>query len=118
MVRESVAIMSKIGNRQINCKRCVGYNGAMFRRVIVLFPKFEHLDSIQQLRQKYDPLAAFVPPHITLVAPFESALSSRQLEAHVHAALTEMEAFPITLKVVTGHEEEYLFLNVQRGGDE
>lgn len=41
-------------------------------RAIHLFPKFLNSHIIDALRAKYDPLVQLIPPHITLVFPFNS----------------------------------------------
>ncbi len=47
----------------------------MKERTIMIFPKFDNLDIINSIRDKYDPLAKLVPPHLTLVFPFKSELT-------------------------------------------
>jgi 2'-5' RNA ligase len=90
----------------------------MAKRVIVIFPRFERLDLIEQIRSVFDPLAAIVKAHITLVPPFEDDASSEQLHSHIKQAIQNIQPFHITLQGITGHEGEYLFLNVKRGNDE
>jgi 2'-5' RNA ligase len=87
----------------------------MAKRVVVIFPKFERLDLIEQIRSVFDPLAASVKAHITLVPPFEDDVSSEQLHSHIEQAIKDIQPFHITLQGITGHEGEYLFLNVKRG---
>lgn len=91
--------------------------GEIVSRAIVIFPDFERIEHITELRRAYDPLAFSVPPHITLVFPFESDLTTDALAAHVTAALEGIAPFPIELRGVTGDQDEYLFLNVKRGND-
>src|SRR5262249_52146904 len=40
-------------------------------------------------RAAYDPFATFIPPHITLVFPFESDLTAADLEAHIWSAVRD-----------------------------
>ena len=40
------------------------------KRDILIFPKFKNINKIQELRNKYDPLANLIAPHITIVFPF------------------------------------------------
>lgn len=87
------------------------------KRAIVILPRFDGLDQIEQLRLRFDPLASRIDPHITLVFPFESALSADQLRAHMQQAIQGMAPFPMRLQGITGHGGEYLFLNVVRGVD-
>lgn len=58
-----------------------------------------------------------MPPHLTLVFPFASDLTTAALEAHVAAAVEGIGPFPVELRGVTGEGDEYLFLNVKRGND-
>ena len=46
-------------------------------RTIMIFPEFENMEIIDNIRKKYDPLAELVRPHITLVFPFESQMFIR-----------------------------------------
>lgn len=90
---------------------------AMIRRAIVLFPKLAQIECIQQIRQAYDPLASLIPPHITLVFPFESAISTEDLSVHMSSVARQFHPFPLSLQGITGHTNEYLFLNVKEGND-
>jgi 2'-5' RNA ligase len=68
-------------------------------------------------RDRFDPLAGKVAPHLTLVSPFEDPMSDEALESHVREAVANISAFAGRLQSVTLHEGEYLFLNVKRGSD-
>jgi 2'-5' RNA ligase len=87
-------------------------------RAIVVFPAFTDPTPIERLRRAYDPLADFIAPHITLVFPFTSAIAIETLAAHMRRAARDLAPFEVTLREVTGHMEEYLFLNVKRGADQ
>jgi 2'-5' RNA ligase len=87
-------------------------------RAIVVFPAFANPAPIERLRRAYDPLADFIAPHITLVFPFTSAIATEALAAHMRRATRDLAPFEVTLREVTGHMEEYLFLNVKRGADQ
>ena len=88
------------------------------KRAIVLFPKFENIDAIQAVRERFDPLASFIAPHITLVFPFESELSTHEIGDHVRRAIEGVKRFSVQLSSVTGDfRDGYLFLNVKRGND-
>ena len=90
----------------------------MNKWVVVIFPQFEQSYLIEQLRQQFDPLASKVKAHITLLSPFESALDKTQLRSLLEQSLQHTQPFNIKLQGITGHENEYLFLNVKRGNDE
>lgn len=88
------------------------------KRAIVLFPKFENIDAIQAVRERFDPLASFIAPHITLVFPFESELSTQEIGDHVRRAIEGVKRSSVQLSSVTGDfRDGYLFLNVKRGND-
>jgi 2'-5' RNA ligase len=92
----------------------------MRKRYVVAFPKVADADAWQEilsLRERFDPLAHDVPPHLTLVFPFEDPLSDTALEEHVRGVLYGVHCFPVVLRDITAHENEYLFLNVKRGND-
>ena len=93
----------------------------MQKRVIVIFPTIEapdQLAAIADLRRRYDPLADLVRPHITLVFPFDSEITDRKLRDHVRTCVRSVAPFRAGLSQVTGHEGEYLLLNVKHGNDE
>jgi 2'-5' RNA ligase len=87
-------------------------------RAIVIFPALADAAPIERLRRAYDPLADFIAPHITLVFPFTSAIATETLAAHMRRATRDVAPFEVTLRGVTGHMGEYLFLNVKRGADQ
>jgi 2'-5' RNA ligase len=89
----------------------------MQRWVIMIFPEREGLEAVEALRRRYDPLANQIPAHITLVFPFSTDLSQERLRRHLADAVRGMAPFPVRLRDVTGHEGEYLFLNVKRGNN-
>src|SRR5258708_670166 len=91
---------------------------AVIRRAIVIFPKLAQRERIQQLRRAYDPLASLIHPHITLVFPFESAISTEDLSWHMSSVAQQFRPFTLSLRGITGQTNEYLFLNVKGGNDQ
>jgi 2'-5' RNA ligase len=92
----------------------------MSKRVVVAFPRVPSAalwGPILSVRDRFDPLAARIAPHLTLVFPFEDALSDAALEQHLRSVASDLPAFPVVLAEITAHEHEYLFLNVKRGND-
>jgi 2'-5' RNA ligase len=90
------------------------------KRVIVIFPTIEagQLAAVADLRRRYDPLADLVQPHITLVFPFDSEITDAELREHAHTCVRNVAPFRAVLSQVTGHEGEYLLLNVKNGNDD
>lgn len=88
------------------------------KRAIILFPDFYNMDMIQEIRGNYDPLVHRIAPHLTLVFPFESDLSTDALQRHCDSSLKGMRSFHILLKGITGDfRDGYIFLNVKEGND-
>lgn len=90
----------------------------ILKRSILLFPEFENVELIESIREKYDPLYKLIRPHITLVFPFESELTQKQIEEHIRYQLKDIKPFKIELREITGTNDNYLFLNVKKGNDE
>ncbi|MDP5274940.1 2'-5' RNA ligase family protein [Chengkuizengella axinellae] len=88
------------------------------QRAIHIFPQLQNISLIERLRKKYDPLYGFIPPHITLVFPFESEIPTQKLEQHVRNSLARVHPFTIQLQRVTASFDRYLFLNVKKGNDQ
>lgn len=87
------------------------------QRAIIIFPRFDGDDSnlIQTIRNKYDPLASKIAPHITLVFPFESEISSNVLRQHVDKCLQGHKAFSLIMQGISYEQGNYLFLNLIQG---
>ena len=107
----------KENNIIINISRFL--EGVMFlKRVIILFPNFHNANIIENIRKKYDPLANYIDPHITIVFPFDSDISTNDLKLHFNKVLKGIKKFNIKLKDFTGDfRDGYLFLNVKKGND-
>lgn len=87
------------------------------KRCIMIFPKFDNMHLIDEVRQKFDPLAKHVRPHLTLAFPFESTISKEELEAHLSQVIKDVKPFELELQGVTAsnHFGRYLFLDVKKG---
>lgn len=93
----------------------------MKQRSIVLIPQFRGLEMVENIREKYDPLAHAMNAHITLVAPFYSSFTTRELENWIKKLLNRIEPFELELKgisMASNAFENYLFLNIIRGREE
>ncbi|MEA5094184.1 MAG: 2'-5' RNA ligase family protein [Sedimentibacter saalensis] len=90
-------------------------------RTIMIFPEFENIDVINDIRKKYDPLADLVLPHITLVFPFDSELTNEELNLHLKERLSDIQPFKMELEGFSkqiNNYGNYLLLNVVQGIDE
>lgn len=92
----------------------------MLKRCIMIFPKFENIKIIDEIRDKYDPLANHVRPHITLVFPFESNIETGDLREHISSIVSEIKSFEVVLQGITPVKSfgNYLFLGIQKGSEE
>lgn len=93
----------------------------MKKRVVVAFPRIQSVHEwaeILSVRDRLDPLARKIPAHITLVFPFESAMSDFALETHLRELVAQSPRFSVVFQGITAYENEYLFLNIRRGHDE
>ena len=94
--------------------------GEMSLRTIMIFPMFENMEIINTIREKYDPLAYLVRPHITIVFPFESEISNDKLSKILDNRLFGICPFDIEMCGFTknsDHSGNYLFLNFIKGDD-
>ena len=86
----------------------------------MIFPEFDNIKIIDEVREKYDPLASRVRPHITLVFPFYSDIGSDKLKEHIEYVLLNTGSLKIILKGITPVQSfgNYLFLNIEIGREE
>lgn len=90
-------------------------------RTIMIFPEFENIDIINHIRNKYDPLANLVLPHITLVFPFDSELTNEELKLHLKECLYGIRPFALELEGFSKERNtygNYLFITVAQGMEE
>jgi 2'-5' RNA ligase len=83
----------------------------------MIFPHFKNERLIDDIREKYDPLAEHVRPHITLVFPFDSDIETTKLKEHIVNVASNIKTFSITLSGITPSISigNYLFLNIKEG---
>ena len=90
-------------------------------RTIMIFPEFENMEIIDNIRNQYDPLAKLVRPHITLVFPFKSQMSNEELTQILNIRLMSVKSFELKLGGISKQEDvfgNYLFLDVLQGMEE
>lgn len=84
----------------------------------MIFPKFDHTEVIDRIRKKYDPLANLVDPHITIVFPFQSEMSDKELSDILDKRLNDIKPFEVELQGFSKCENSsgnYLFLDIIKG---
>ena len=88
------------------------------KRDILIFPKFKNINKIQELRNKYDPLANLIAPHITIAFPFSDNISNEELIKKLTNLLKNFRPFTIVFKGIFLSEDNYIFLNCMKGDQE
>ena len=87
------------------------------KRDILIFPKFNNLNLIQEIRNKYDRLASLVEPHITLAFPFKDEISDEELIFKLSKLLQSYDSFKVSFKGISISDDNYIFLNCIEGAD-
>jgi len=64
----------------------------------MIFPKLNDMDIIDGIRDRFDPLAKLVRPHITLVFPFEHDMSNEELEQILDYRLNGISPFDLEMQ--------------------
>lgn len=85
-------------------------------RTIMIFPEFDNIWYVDELRKKYDPLTNKVRPHITLVFPFESNLSKNEIFDILNNRLNKIAPFEIEVQGLSV-SDCWLVLNVSNSSD-
>ena len=88
------------------------------KRCILIFPRFKNIDLIQKIRNKYDPLANLIAPHITLAFPFSDNISNEELISNLTRLLKNFKPFLINFKGISLSDDNYIFLNCVKGNQE
>src|SRR5215218_5033770 len=88
----------------------------MSQRALVVFPQADQFDVVERMRRRYDPQARLIAAHVTIVFPFEDAMSDADLKAHVREATTGVAPFKVRFTGVSP-AEDYLFLEPSNGID-
>ncbi|MBP3595937.1 MAG: 2'-5' RNA ligase family protein [Clostridia bacterium] len=90
------------------------------KRDILIIPKFNNIDKIQSIREKYDELFDKIGPHITLAFPFKREISSEQLKKQLLYIAKDFKPFKVKCKGISLRKDErvntyYIFLNIVEG---
>lgn len=84
-------------------------------RTILFFLNNMSIDKIENIRQKHDPLFEVIPPHITIVFPFKSNISSDALKSHILNLSKGVGKIEVEFANLITNVGNYLFLEVERG---
>jgi 2'-5' RNA ligase len=88
------------------------------RRAVVVFPSEADTVAVERFRVGWDPLAAQIAAHITLVFPFETNADPAVLEAAVKDVAAGHHRFAVDLADPSIHDGEYLFLLASQGAEQ
>ena len=88
------------------------------KRDILIFPKFNNMKIIDEIRNKYDRLSDLVAPHITLAFPFKDEISNEDLVSKLSAILKNFNPFEVTFKGISLSDDKYILLNCIKGNKE
>ena len=86
-------------------------------RTIMIFPQLSNIDVIDEIRDRYDPLAHLVRPHVTLVFPFESEMTNDEVKEKLTHCIEHVTAFELELYGFSKADGNYLFLDISKGQD-
>ena len=85
------------------------------KRDVLIFPKFNNMNIINDIRNKYDRLANLVEPHITLAFPFRDDMSNEDLINKLSSLLKNYSPFEVSFKGVSLSHDNYVLLNCIKG---
>jgi 2'-5' RNA ligase len=86
-------------------------------RVLAIFPQM-NTARVERFRDRWDPLAAAVPAHITVAFPFEWPGPVSPLANALQPLLAACAPFAVELSTPTLWQDEYLFLLVNQGREQ
>lgn len=84
-------------------------------RDILLFPKFENENRIEEIRRECDRLYGVLKPHITLVFPFEDDITDEELIANVRKLVKDEKSFFVKFEGTSFSDDDYIFLDCVEG---
>lgn len=84
---------------------------------VVITPEFSNDILLRDIAKKYDPRAADIPIHISLMYPFYSPLPPGELGKQLAENIEGARSFNLLCRGVSGIFSEYLVLNVKAGND-
>jgi len=85
------------------------------RFAVAWFPEFPGVERIEAFRERHDPMAPFIPAHLSLVFPFHTAHSRLQVQTHVQRVVSRWPPVPVAFRAVRLYANEFVFLMASRG---
>ncbi len=86
-----------------------------YYRDILLFPKFDNMEIIEDIRKDCDELYSVIQPHITIVFPFIDDISDEDLIKNVRSYFMDKTKFYVKFSGTSYSEDNYIFLNCVTG---
>ena len=86
----------------------------MIIRSVLIFPTFDNMNEIQEIRKLYDPVFSKVEPHVTLVFPFHSDLPKQLIYDFVKETCKHFEPFKIHFSEIID-KGDFIFLVPSEG---
>jgi len=81
---------------------------------LVYFPKLEK-DSINKIRQKYDPTYRIIAPHLTIMFPVPASIGKMELIKHISNILKNRKSFKIQFGDYKKSWDNWLLFTVKEG---
>jgi 2'-5' RNA ligase len=85
------------------------------RFAVAWFPRFRDIERIEDFRRRHDPMAPYIPAHLSLVFPFPTAHSRLQVQTHVQRVMSRWPPIPVGFRAVRLYANEFVFLMASRG---
>lgn len=92
--------------------------GDIKMRTILLFLNNMSTDEIESIREIHDPLFGLIPPHITIVFPFEGNISNDELKSHISNLAKGIGTIEIKFASGVTSIGDYLFLEIEQGKEQ
>lgn len=86
-----------------------GYSRVVLCCVVYFLPE-ELAPLVQPIREKYDPTAHIIDPHVTLVFPADVA--REVITRHVHGVLSRWDRFAVRFRGLSQSWDQWLFLDL------
>lgn len=80
----------------------------MALRTIMIFPEFEDMTTIAQIRSQYDPLSHLVRPHITLAT--HEQLNKAYEETKNIKEVWETQIHKVSVEMIGAHDESIIII--------
>lgn len=84
-------------------------------RDILIFPKFDNVEIIQQIRKENDRLFNLIAPHITIVFPFKDEIKNEILIKKIKTVLKNFKKFKVVFRGISLSDDNYIYLNCIEG---